>query len=148
MRLWNFFALFLAVAAIPAVQAVELTAASNQQLVNEMARRLGVVNPGPAGGDAVLAASGSGYEITLTLYMANGQSTSLSLTINNSSSVQKYISEIGQRNVSGLRLVGICNGYDLHTLSASVTNGIHDNIKTLSSSSDCMKQADALNAAP
>lgn len=130
--------------------AVELTQASNQQILDELSRRLGGGSapiPTPTASAAFICDSNSDLVISLT-----GRDTSSSLSIPTSGSnnclSQTSVLTTHRSRIAVTSLIGVCDlNWDLHRISLN-TSGLATEIgKTpMSGSTRCLDAASQMNS--
>lgn len=122
-----------------------LQGASNAQLVDEVARRLGVTPGGPGNG-AIASLTCVGSDLKISVTTANADSEAVwPLTF--SSTCQSVVSEIGASfTVTNLRIVAACQGGILKraALSGNGLRELQDTDYTFSST--CLVEQHRLNA--
>ena len=123
-----------------------LQGASNAQLVDEVARRLGVVSPGNPGSSGIASVTCVGSDLRISVTTATADSEVV-WPMTWASSCQTWATDIGASfNVSNLRIVAACQGGLLKraALSGSGLRELADINYTWDSS--CTPEARRLNA--
>jgi hypothetical protein len=138
----------LALSAAPLASAQDIHDATNQQLLNELARRLQGGGGGWPSDEAGIASYYcDSYTLTIRFLPARGSETSTSLNLSNSGECTKRVQQVGNKTrITQRTIVAGCDSYTLYRVLLDPRDGISSlPTQSLSNSSDCDREATRLN---
>ena len=124
--------------------------ATNQELMDEISRRLYIGDPGP-GDDILISATCNSYQLELTNTNLNkGTETNLTMNVGTTSNCRSVADLVNSRLGSSPKdrgaVIAACNSYQLYRVLASTDGGLKQlKTKNLGTTSNCKREADRLN---